>query len=157
MTLGADLVARGVHSLPASFTKRNQWNKAVSEAEKLVSSSNWPKLLFEESWKADEQLKIAEIIFWRTLKSWWGAETAWNHYLNKRTFTFTFTGEQLKLVEIFVRKKLLSLLQVGYPTSLLSVRALLDNDFANIAVSLILASLINLKFQHEMKVHLRFV
>ena len=77
--------------------------------------------------------------------------------MNKRTFTFTFTGEQLKLVEIFVRKKLLSLLQVGYPTSLLSVRALLDNDFANIAVSLILASLINLKFQHEMKVHLRFV
>ena len=53
VTLGADLVARGVHgvhsvdsvhnqargvhSLPASFTKRNQWNKAVSEAEKLVS------------------------------------------------------------------------------------------------------------------------
>merc|ERR1719239_1753304 len=60
VTLGADLVARGVHSLPASFTKRNQWNKAVSEAEKLV----------------------------------------------------------------------------GYPTSLLSVRALLDNDFANIAVHL---------------------
>ena len=54
-------------------------------------------------------------------------------------------------------EKTLSLLQVGYPTSLLSVRALLDNDFANIAVSLILASLINLKFQHEMKVHLRFV
>merc|ERR1719225_642515 len=52
--------ARGVHSLPASFTKRNSWNKAVSEAEKLV----------------------------------------------------------------------------GYPTSLLSVRALLDNDFANIAVHL---------------------
>ena len=50
MTLGAELVGkgvhsvhsvdsqtRGVHSLPASFTKRNQWNKAVSEAEKLVS------------------------------------------------------------------------------------------------------------------------
>ena len=47
VNLGADLVARdvhsvhsqarGVHSLPASFTKRNQWNKAVSEAEKLVS------------------------------------------------------------------------------------------------------------------------
>lgn len=51
---------REVHSLPASFTKRNQWNKAVSEAEKLV----------------------------------------------------------------------------GYPTSLLSVRALLDNDFAHIAVHL---------------------
>ena len=59
MNLGAELVARGVHSLPgvylvgnrgvhsqtrgvhslpASFTKRNQWNKAVSEAEKLVSA-----------------------------------------------------------------------------------------------------------------------
>ena len=64
VTLGADLVARGVHgvhsvdsvhnqargvhSLPASFTKRNQWNKAVSEAEKLVS---WLKNynIFEET------------------------------------------------------------------------------------------------------------
>ena len=34
--LGVDGHARAVHSLPASFTKRNQWNKAVSEAEKLV-------------------------------------------------------------------------------------------------------------------------
>ena len=47
-----------VHSLPASMTRKNQWNKAVSEAEKLV----------------------------------------------------------------------------GYPTSLVSVRALMDDDFANIAV-----------------------
>ena len=50
--------ARSVHSLPASFTRKNQWNRAVSEAEKLV----------------------------------------------------------------------------GYPTSLVSVRALMDDDFANIAV-----------------------
>jgi len=50
--------ARPVHSLPASFTRKNQWNRAVSEAEKLV----------------------------------------------------------------------------GYPTSLVSVRALMDDDFANIAV-----------------------
>ena len=49
---------RAVHSLPAAFTRRNQWNRAVSEAEKLV----------------------------------------------------------------------------GYPTSLNSVRALMDNDFANMAV-----------------------
>ena len=49
---------RSVHSLPASFTRKNQWNRAVSEAEKLV----------------------------------------------------------------------------GYPTSLVSVRALMDDDFANIAV-----------------------
>ena len=47
-----------VHSLPASFTKKNSWNRAVSDAEKLV----------------------------------------------------------------------------GYPTSLMSVRALMDDDFANIAV-----------------------
>ena len=64
VNLGADLVtrgvhgvhsvhsqARGVHSLPASFTKRNQWNKAVSEAEKLVSEQLKlvEKLQFEES------------------------------------------------------------------------------------------------------------
>ena len=49
---------RAIHSLPASFTRKNQWNRAVSEAEKLV----------------------------------------------------------------------------GYPTSLVSVRALMDDDFANIAV-----------------------
>ena len=48
----------GVHSLPASFTRVNSWNRSVSEAERLV----------------------------------------------------------------------------GYPTSLMSVRALLDDDFANIAV-----------------------
>ena len=113
---------------------------------KLVNISIW------KSWKAGEQLKLAEIIIWRQLKSWWGAETAWNSYLNKRTFTFTFTGEQLKLDEICVRKKkTLSLSQVGYPTSLLSVRALLDNDFANIAVSLKLAS------QNKAnQIHLRF-
>lgn len=51
---------RAVHSLPAAFTQKSQWNRAVSEAEKLV----------------------------------------------------------------------------GYPTSLLSIRALLDNDTANIAVHL---------------------
>jgi len=60
--LSQDLVApsslRGVHSLPASFTKKNSWNRSVSDAEKLV----------------------------------------------------------------------------GYPTSLMSVRALMDDDFANIAV-----------------------
>ena len=50
--------ARQVHSLPATFTRKNQWNRAVCEAEKLV----------------------------------------------------------------------------GYPTSLVSVRALMDDDFANIAV-----------------------
>lgn len=55
-----EVCSRGVHSLSASITKRNQWNRAVSEAEKLV----------------------------------------------------------------------------GYPTSLQSVRSLLDNDFANIAVHL---------------------
>ena len=49
---------RAVHSLPASFTKKNSWNRSVSDAEKLV----------------------------------------------------------------------------GYPTSLMSVRALMDDDFANIAV-----------------------
>jgi len=49
---------RCVHSLPASFTKKNSWNRSVSDAEKLV----------------------------------------------------------------------------GYPTSLMSVRALMDDDFANIAV-----------------------
>jgi len=49
---------RAVHSLPASFTRKNQWNRAVCDAEKLV----------------------------------------------------------------------------GYPTSLVSVRALMDDDFANIAV-----------------------
>ena len=49
---------RGVHSLPASYIKKNSWNRAVSDAEKLV----------------------------------------------------------------------------GYPTSLMSVRALMDDDFANIAV-----------------------
>ena len=49
---------RCVHSLPASFIKKNSWNRAVSDAEKLV----------------------------------------------------------------------------GYPTSLMSVRALMDDDFANIAV-----------------------
>ena len=65
-------------------------------------------------------------------------------------------GEQLKLVENYNFRKALppyfqELLhylktcfytQVGYPTSLLSVRALLDNDFANIAVSPDKASLI---------------
>jgi len=60
--LSQDLAApsslRGVHSLPASFTKKNSWNRSVSDAEKLV----------------------------------------------------------------------------GYPTSLMSVRALMDDDFANIAV-----------------------
>ena len=49
---------RCIHSLPASFIKKNSWNRAVSDAEKLV----------------------------------------------------------------------------GYPTSLMSVRALMDDDFANIAV-----------------------
>lgn len=49
---------RAVHSLPASFTKKNSWNRSVSEAEKLV----------------------------------------------------------------------------GYPTSLMSVRALMEDDFANVAV-----------------------
>ena len=78
VNLGADLVARGVHSLPgvdllgnrgvhsqtrgvhslpASFTKRNQWNKAVSEAEKLVSTwiiTIWRKHFlhnFKSSWE----------------------------------------------------------------------------------------------------------
>lgn len=56
--LAAPSSLRGVHSLPASFTKKNSWNRSVSDAEKLV----------------------------------------------------------------------------GYPTSLMSVRALMDDDFANIAV-----------------------
>jgi len=54
----APCLIKGVHSLPASFTKKNSWNRSVSDAEKLV----------------------------------------------------------------------------GYPTSLMSVRALMDDDFANIAV-----------------------
>ena len=54
----APCLSKGVHSLPASFTKKNSWNRSVSDAEKLV----------------------------------------------------------------------------GYPTSLMSVRALMDDDFANIAV-----------------------
>ena len=58
-----DSQARGVHSLPASFTKRNQWNKAVSEAEKLVSE----QLKLVENLKRavllsylKEQLKLVE-------------------------------------------------------------------------------------------------
>ena len=87
---GGDQV-RGVHSLPASFTKRNSWNKAVSEAEKLVPAQN--------------HLKDIPI----TARTPQAAD---------------FSNRFISLPP-----------QVGYPTSLLSVRALLDNDFANIAVS----------------------
>ena len=81
MNLGADLVARGVHSLllvgnkgvhsqtrgvhslPASFTKRNQWNKAVSEAEKLVSAQL--KLVgIQEQLKLVEKLRLLSYTGW---------------------------------------------------------------------------------------------
>ena len=69
------------------------------------------------------------------LKNWWADKTGW-----KITF--------------FVQENTFFQYQVGYPTSLLSVRALLDNDFANIAVSFDKASLIGFH-QELMKVHLR--
>ena len=56
-----DSQARGVHSLPASFTKRNQWNKAVSEAEKLVSwLKNYYILKKPLSSYLQEQLKMVD-------------------------------------------------------------------------------------------------
>ena len=74
VTLGVDLVAkgvhgvhsqaRGVHSLPASFTKRNQWNKAVSEAEKLVSwLKNYYILKKPLPSYLQQQLKLVEKFF----------------------------------------------------------------------------------------------